>query len=62
MKRQKLLKHLATFNCTLLREGSSHSIYINQLTGNMAPVPRHSDIKEVMAGKICKELGVPKII
>ena len=60
MKRLKLLKHLQENNCELLREGGSHSIYININNGNKSPVPRHPDIKEIMALKICKELDINK--
>ena len=61
MKRLRLLKHLQDNNCVLLREGGSHSIYINNSNGNKSPVPRHPDIKEIMVLKICKELGIDKI-
>ena len=62
MKRVKLLKHLQSNNCVLLREGSSHSIYINKNNGNKSPVPRHPDVKEIMVLKICKELDISKPI
>lgn len=29
MKRTEFLKHLASYNCTLVREGANHSIFIN---------------------------------
>jgi len=43
----------------LKREGSSHSWYVNTLNGNLSSVPRHSDINEITAMKICKQLGIP---
>jgi len=61
MKRIKFLKHLQENNCVLLREGGSHSIYINKNNGSKSPVPRHPDIKEIMVLKICKELDIPKV-
>ena len=60
MKREKLLKHLRNNNCSLLREGGSHSIYINDNNDEIAPVPRHSDVDKKMVKKICKELGIDK--
>lgn len=61
MKRRQLLKHLKKHGCELLREGGKHSVYWNpesQLTGT---VPRHTEIINKLAFKICKDLGVPKI-
>jgi mRNA interferase HicA len=45
--------------CTLKREGGSHSWYVNTVTGNLASVPRHSDINEITVIKICKQLNIP---
>lgn len=59
MKRRQLLKHLAEHGCALRREGANHSIYKNPETGDTAPVPRHSEIKDNLARKVCKDLGVP---
>ncbi|MDR2963471.1 MAG: type II toxin-antitoxin system HicA family toxin [Bacteroidales bacterium] len=61
MKRLKVIKHLRDHECELQREGSRHSLYINTLTGAMATVPRHPDIKEGTVRAICKQLGVPQI-
>jgi hypothetical protein len=33
MKRLKVTQHLENNHCTLVREGSNHSIYMNMLTG-----------------------------
>ena len=59
MKRRQLLKHLADNGVVLRREGANHSIYRNTVTGETAPVPRHSEVKDNLARKICKELGIP---
>ena len=59
MKRKVFLKHLRENQCTLEREGK-HSIYINNLTGAWAAVPRHADIREHTVFGICRELGIPK--
>jgi predicted RNA binding protein YcfA (HicA-like mRNA interferase family) len=59
MKRNDLLRHLKMYGCELLREGGRHSIWINHASGKMSAIPRHSEIKEFMAQKICKDLEVP---
>jgi predicted RNA binding protein YcfA (HicA-like mRNA interferase family) len=61
MKRLKLLKHLHENFCVLIREGGSHSIYINKKTGIKTSVPRHADIDEKTVLKICSQLEIPKI-
>ena len=43
------------------REGTRHSIYGNPGSGAKAPVPRHSEIDNRLAVKICGQLGVPRI-
>jgi len=60
MKRSSLIRHLSKHGCELLREGGRHSIWKNMRTGDMAAVPRHTEIKEFMAKKICRDLGVPE--
>lgn len=59
MKRKELIRHLEVHRCTLKREGSSHSIYWNPGTGRREPVPRHSEIPDLLARKICRALEVP---
>jgi mRNA interferase HicA len=44
--------------CYLKREGSSHSLWINPKNGIIEAVPRHKEIKELLAKKILKSLGV----
>jgi len=61
MKRSKLIKHLIASGCELLREGSRHSIWRNMDSGSLSAVPRHKELKEQMARKICKDLKI-KII
>ena len=58
MKRQALLKHLRLHGCRLKREGRSHSLWINPATGEVEAVPRHIEISNLLARKICRELGV----
>jgi len=61
MKRNLLIKHLQSNGCVFLREGKRHSIYKNPANNKLAAVPRHADIKDLMAKEICSELGVPKV-
>ncbi len=44
--------------CTLLRQGSNHDIFLNPHNGKKQPVPRHSDIDDQLARHIQKNLGL----
>ena len=59
MKRHQLLNHLKKHRCMLHREGAKHPIYQNLRTGKRTTVPRHSEIDNVTARKICSQLGIP---
>jgi len=59
MKRKELLAHLARNGCKLLREGSRHSWWLNSALNKRSSVPRHSEINDFLAEKICKDLGIP---
>ncbi|MBK6975248.1 MAG: addiction module toxin, HicA family [Sterolibacteriaceae bacterium] len=43
----------------LLREGGRHSVYVNRDTQKSSSVPRHREINDFLARKICKDLEVP---
>lgn len=58
MKRIDLIRHLKTNGCQLLREGSSHSIYVNRKTRKSSTVPRHREINNFLVRKICKDLEI----
>lgn len=60
MKRQELIRHLESHGCYLLREGGKHSIYVNPANDQTSAVPRHREINEFLARKICRDLGVPE--
>ena len=60
MKRIDLIRHIESHGCILFREGSRHSIYKNLQNGNMTAIPRHREIKENLAKKICDDLGIPR--
>jgi len=61
VKRSTLLQHLRKHGCTLKREGSSHSLWTNTQTGAIEAVPRHTEISNLLANKICRNLSVPEI-
>ncbi|MBI2909716.1 MAG: type II toxin-antitoxin system HicA family toxin [Chloroflexi bacterium] len=60
MKRTTLLRRLRKYGCVLEREGRSHSLWINPHTGRIEPIPRHSEIPDRLARKICRGLSVPE--
>ena len=59
MKRRALLRHLRAHGCQLLREGGRHSWWHNPTLNKRSAVPRHNDIDEDLARKICRDLGIP---
>ena len=61
MKRGDLLRHLRQHGCYLKREGASHSLWCNPTTGHVEAVPRHTEIANSLAKKICRALSVPEI-
>ena len=61
MKRKELIRHLTAYGCELLREGGSHSWWHNPPQNRRSAVPRHNEITDQLASKICKDLGVPKV-
>ena len=61
MKLNALLKHLRRNGCYLKREGRSHSLWANPTTGETEAVPRHTEVPNVLARKICRGLSVPEI-
>jgi len=60
MKRIDLIRYLERYGVQLLREGGSHSVYVNRTAGKTSTVPRHREVNEFLAHKICKDLEVPK--
>ena len=61
MKCEVLLRYLRRHGCYLKREGHSHSLWINPQTGRVEAVPRHTEIPDKLARKICRELSLPDI-
>ena len=59
MKRVDLVRHLTAMGCELLREGAWHSVYVNRNARKTSTVPRHREIDEFLARKICRDLQIP---
>jgi predicted RNA binding protein YcfA (HicA-like mRNA interferase family) len=59
VKRVDLVRHLETHGCPLLREGGSHSVFLNPAARKVSTVPRHREIKDFLARKICRDLEIP---
>ena len=57
MKRNALIRHLEKNGAELLREGKKHSIYGRK--GLITEVPRHTEIVDKLARRICKDLEIP---
>jgi predicted RNA binding protein YcfA (HicA-like mRNA interferase family) len=60
MKRRDLIRHLESHNCYLLREGGKHSLYVNPRDNTTSTVPRHNEINDFLARKICRDLHIPE--
>lgn len=58
MKREALLAHLRSQGCQLVREGGSHSVWLNPVTGEIQAVPRHKEVKRFTTKSICRRLGI----
>lgn len=56
MKRRELEKRLRRAGCHLKQEGGSHSLWINPKTGAIEAIPRHNEVKELLAKKILRSL------
>ena len=61
MKRSSLTLNLRRNGCQLKPEGGSHSLWTNPNTGAVEAIPRHSEIPNRLAEKICRSLSVPVI-
>ena len=59
VKRRELMRHLEIHGCEFLREGGRHTIYVNRVARKSSAIPRHPEINEHIARKICRDLNVP---
>ena len=44
----------------MLREGSRHTLYVNRAEQKTAPIPRHQEVKTMVARQVCRLLRVPE--
>lgn len=61
MKRKELIQHLRAHGCELLREGKRHSWWHNPALNERTAVPRHTELSDILANKICRDLGISPI-
>jgi mRNA interferase HicA len=45
----------------LKREGAAHSLWTNPNSGAVEAVPRHTEIPNMLARKICRGLGIAEV-
>ena len=57
MKRAELIRKLEALGCSLVRHGGKHDWYRNPKTGMSQPVPRHTEVNEILARNILKKLA-----
>jgi len=60
MKFRDLIRHMERHGCEKLREGRNHTVYVNRARQKSTAVPRHREINEFLARKICRDLEIPK--
>ncbi len=60
MKRKDLLRHLELHGCEFLREGGNHTVYVNRAAQKVSAIPRHREVNDLLARKICRDLQVPE--
>jgi predicted RNA binding protein YcfA (HicA-like mRNA interferase family) len=58
MKRVDLIRHIEAHGCVFMREGGRHTVYLNPTARKVSTVPRHREINDFMAKKICCELEI----
>ena len=58
MKRIDLIRKLEEAGCVLIRHGGKHDWYRNERSGVSQPVPRHREIKDLLAKHILRKLEV----
>jgi len=58
MKRIDLIRHLEQHGCEFLREGCEHTVYVNRTARRSSSIPRHREVNDFLARKICDDLQV----
>lgn len=59
VKRRDLVRDLESNGCEVLRERDRHTVYVDRANRKISTVPRHREINEHLARKICRDLEVP---
>ena len=44
----------------ILRDGGNHDVYVNRKARKSSSVPRHREVNDFLARKICNDLQVPR--
>jgi mRNA interferase HicA len=60
VKRIDLIRHLEQHGCEFLREGGEHTVYVNRVARRSSSIPRHREINEFLARKICDDLQIAR--
>ena len=60
MKRRDLIRHLEAHGCEFQREGGNHTVFVHPKKQTASAVPRHQEINNLLARKICRDLRVPE--
>ncbi|NJL61961.1 MAG: type II toxin-antitoxin system HicA family toxin [Methylacidiphilales bacterium] len=58
MKRRDLISYLSECGCQFVREGGEHSIWENPANNRRTSIPRHREIPDFTAIRICKQLDI----
>ncbi len=61
MKHHDLIRHLEAHGCRLLRDKGKHSVYFHPANNRTSAVPRHREVNDFLARKICRDLGIPEV-
>lgn len=61
MKRDDLIKYIISEGCIFIREGARHSVFFNPMFKKTSTLPRHNEINNFLARKICRDLGIKEI-
>jgi mRNA interferase HicA len=59
VKRADIERHLRDHGAEFLREGGKHSIWWNRSNRKTTSIPRHREINDFTARKICRDLELP---
>ena len=61
MNRIDLIRHLEQHGCEFLREGGEHTVYVNRTARRSSSIPRHREINDFLARKICDDLQIQRL-